>query len=293
MFSRSRQLPHSSRCGPSSQRSPARDAGRTGVSGTSSGSVSPHPRNERNELRLVEPRQRQVQVERGEFLHLLFENRQVPLRLVMRPVVHQPERANLLRRKVAGDVDRDFGEPGLARGRPTQMADHDDVERVDHDGLAEAELPQRRSYLGDRFRRPLARVLRVVDGAIDGPELRKQGGFALNDAAYWLILKGRVHLETLNRGRGKPYRNDHFGSELDTNAANGRKTRLLADRWFQLINWAGSLQPGSFGWFSGNEDWGPRKRTPFVSRTKTESKAPPSYQGFTCWRGRCARRLPA
>ena len=118
---------------------------------------------------LVEARQLQVEVEAPEFLKFGAEEVQIPIRLLMAAIIHEPVSFDLGWRQVGRYVDRHLCEAQLLRGQQSGMPADNDKSFVDNDGHAEPELFDGRGDFVNRALRDLAAIPGVRNRFIDRP----------------------------------------------------------------------------------------------------------------------------
>ena len=109
----------------------------------------------------AESRKTQIERKRAELGEFRTEKIEVPVRLLMTTIVHEPVRADLRRRQLVGGVNRRLGPAELKCRQPAHMPHDDHTVLVDHDRLLPPVLLQRRRDLVDRSLRDLARVFCV------------------------------------------------------------------------------------------------------------------------------------
>ncbi len=170
--------PQSSRCGPSSQRSPGRLTGSSGVSGMSSSPsrgvvlASPSTGEQLVELGVGEADERQVEVVGRQLLQLAGEQRLVPGAELGQLVVGQTVGLPLLLGQVVEHDHRRLGQPEL-RGRQDAAVpgDHLAVARHQHRHRP-AELRHRAGDLRDLVRPVRLGVPRIGLQALERPRAR-------------------------------------------------------------------------------------------------------------------------
>ena len=89
------------------------------------------------QLILIEPGQRQIEIA-VQFLDALEfrpDQIEIPRRLIVGAVVHQPVRLHLAGREIPRHVNGNLGQRHGLGGQQTDVANHDHAGGIDHDGL--------------------------------------------------------------------------------------------------------------------------------------------------------------
>jgi hypothetical protein len=117
----------------------------------------------------IEAGERQVKVARLQLRQLRAQKIEVPIRLLVAAIVHQPISLDLCIGQIAGNVNRDLLHFELPSRAPPDVPHGDNALRVDHDRLPPAELRDAGRNLVDGSLGDLARVLGIRDDLFDIP----------------------------------------------------------------------------------------------------------------------------